>query len=163
MLVFEVGGKQKLPPNAPYTPRQLNPPPLTASADVVARGSQLYEQNCSVCHGANATQQRSSFPNLTVTPFLHSQEAWDTVVLQGQRVDKGMASFSAQLQPADSAAVRAYLISRANELKNNPPPAGGFGGRGGGAGAGGAAAPARAPAPAPQNQDVHQEAAGGTR
>jgi PQQ-dependent dehydrogenase (methanol/ethanol family) len=178
MLVFEVGGKQKLPPNAPYTARTLNPPALTASADVVARGSRLYEANCSVCHGANGTQQRSSFPNLTVTPFLHSQEAWDQVVLQG-RPEKGMAAFASVMQPADSAAVRAYLVSRANELKNNPPPAGGgFGGGAGrgaggaGAGAAGAAPPAapagaapaapRAPA-APATTDVHEENAGAGR
>ena len=123
MLVFAIGGSASLPPNATYTPPALDPPPLTASADVVAQGGQLYEKNCAVCHGANATQQRSSFPNLTVTPFLHSQEAFDQVVLQGLRVEKGMGSFSKELQAQDAAAVRAYLISRANEIKNGPPAA----------------------------------------
>lgn len=154
MLVFAIGGSARLPPNAPYTPPALNPPPLTASADVVAQGGQLYEKNCAVCHGANATQQRSSFPNLTVTPFLHSQEAFDQVVLQGIRVEKGMGAFSKELQPQDAAAVRAYLISRANEIKNSPPAA-----PRGPPGAQAPPPPRAAPATTPATPDVHEEAA----
>jgi quinohemoprotein ethanol dehydrogenase len=157
MLVFRVGGDAKLPPVQPYTPRTLNPPMLAASADVVERGARAYEANCSVCHGTNATQQRSTFPNLTVTPFLHSQEVFDQVVLQG-RVNLGMPAFSAQLQPADSSAVRAYLVSRANELKNQPPAA-----ARGAPSASAAPAPAPSPSPAPSRQqgarDEHEEAA----
>jgi quinohemoprotein ethanol dehydrogenase len=151
MLVFKVGGKEKLPPTQPYTPRQLNPPPLTASADVVERGARVYEEKCSMCHGVNGTQQRSTFPNLTVTPFLHSQEAFDQVVLQGIRLSQGMPGFSEQLQPVDSSAMRAYLVSRANELKNQPP-----------APPQGRAPPPPPPVPAPRqqaSQDAHEEAA----
>jgi PQQ-dependent dehydrogenase (methanol/ethanol family) len=159
MLVFKVGGNAKLPPAAPYTPPQLNPPPVTASADVIAHGGQVYEQHCSVCHGAGAVQQRSSFPNLTLTPFLRSQEGFDQVVLKGVKLERGMGNFSDRLTPQDSFAVREYIVSRANEVKNRPPAAGGFGAGRGGAGA---AAPAPAPAPAPSN-DIHQEAAGAAR
>jgi len=189
MLVFKVGGTATLPPKAPYTPRQLNPPPLTASADVVARGSRLYADNCSVCHGANAApgggRGGNNAPDLGTSPFIQNQAVFDSVVLQGQRLDKGMANFSDKLSAADSAAVLAYVVSRANERKSQPAPAGGFGpgGRGGpggpgapgaGPGARGGApggAPAGAPAgaarpggaataPAPANDDIHQQAAG---
>jgi PQQ-dependent dehydrogenase (methanol/ethanol family) len=146
MLVFAVGGKAKLPPNQPYTAAVLNPPASTASADVIQLGNDKYTQHCSICHGAGGTQARTSFPNLTVTPFLHSQPAFDTVVLQGMRADKGMGSFAKDLSPTDAAAVREYLISRANELKNRVPAAG-------------PAGPPRPPAPAPVSTDVHQEAA----
>ncbi len=54
MLVFAIGGKATLPPNQPYTPPALNPPPSTAAADVVSRGNELYTQYCSVCHGQTA-------------------------------------------------------------------------------------------------------------
>jgi len=174
MLVFKVGGTAVLPPKTPYTPRQLNPPPLTASADTVARGSRLYADHCSVCHGANAApgggRGGNNAPDLGTSPFIHAQAAFDTVVLQGQRVDKGMANFSDKLSAEDSAAVLAYVVSRANERKNAPPAPAGFGpGRGaGGPGAAGAPGPAPragggASAPAPQGQqpprDIHQEAA----
>jgi quinohemoprotein ethanol dehydrogenase len=120
MLVFKVGGKAVLPPNQPYTPPQLNPPALTASADVIQQGSDKYAQHCAVCHGAGGAQGRTSFPNLTVSAYLHSQEAFNQVVLAGIRVEKGMGSFDKELQPADAFAVREYLVSRAIELKNRP-------------------------------------------
>src|SRR5688572_22077184 len=85
MLVFALGGKGVLPEPEPYTPPPLNPPASAASAQVIARGGELYTQNCSVCHGANGFQARSSFPNLTVTPLLHTQEGFDSVVLPGGR------------------------------------------------------------------------------
>jgi len=117
MLVFALGGKAVLPEPAPYTPPELNPPPSTAPAEVIARGGELYSQYCSVCHGANAVMARTSFPNLTVSPMLHAQSGFDAVVLQGARADRGMGSFAKELTPEDSAAVRAYLIARANEIK----------------------------------------------
>ena len=155
MLVFKAGGSAKLPANAPYTSPQLNPPAVTASPEVIARGGQVFEQHCSVCHGAGAVQQRSSFPNLTLTPFLHSQEGFDQVVLKGAKLERGMGNFSDRMTAADSFAVREYIVSRANEVKARPPAPAGRGQ--------GAAAPAPAPAPAPATpapaRDVHEEAA----
>jgi quinohemoprotein ethanol dehydrogenase len=120
MLVFALNGKATLPEPEPYTPPQLDPPPSTATADVLTRGGELYAQHCSVCHGANGVMGRTSFPNLTVSPMLHAQAAFDAVVLQGARADRGMGSFAKELKPADSAAVREYLIARANEIKAGP-------------------------------------------
>jgi len=117
MLVFALGGKAVLPTPEPYTPPQLNPPPSTASAEVIAHGGELYSQYCSVCHGANGMQARTSFPNLAVTPLLWTQDGFNYVVLQGGRADKGMGSFGKDLKPEDAAAIREYLISRANALK----------------------------------------------
>jgi alcohol dehydrogenase (cytochrome c)/quinohemoprotein ethanol dehydrogenase len=124
LLVFAIGGTAKLPPNQEYTPPALDPPPSTASADVIAHGAEIYNHYCSVCHGQDGVQTRGTFPNLTVTPMLHSQEAFDQVVLQGIRAERGMGNFSQDLKTEDSAAVREYLISRANVLKAAaaPPP-----------------------------------------
>jgi hypothetical protein len=65
-------------------------------------------------------QARTSFPNLSVTPLLWTQEGFDHVVLQGGRADKGMGSFGKDLEPEDAVAVREYLISRANALQAAP-------------------------------------------
>jgi alcohol dehydrogenase (cytochrome c)/quinohemoprotein ethanol dehydrogenase len=142
MLVFSVGGKAALPANRPYTPLALNPPPSTAAADVISHGSEVYTKNCAICHGAGGTQARTSFPNLTVTPLLYSQPGFDQVVLEGVRANKGMGSFSKDISASDAVAVREYLISRANEIRNRPPVLPG---------------PPRQPPPA--TQDVHQDAA----
>jgi quinohemoprotein ethanol dehydrogenase len=123
MLVFKLGGAATLPPNQPYTPPPLNPPPSTASADVIKQGGEKYSQYCSVCHGQDGVQQRGTFPNLMVSGLLHSQQGFDQVVLQGQRLEKGMGNFSKDLKPEDSAAVREFLIARANLLKKQAPPA----------------------------------------
>ncbi len=155
MLVFKIGGTAVLPPNVTYTAPELNPPPSTASPEVIALGTEVYNANCAVCHGQNGVQQRSSFPNLTLSALLYSQEGFDQVVLGGARVQRGMASFADKLTAEDSAAVREYIIARANDVKNNPPAPGGFG----------APPPAARPAPAPQqaapadSDDVHEEAA----
>jgi alcohol dehydrogenase (cytochrome c)/quinohemoprotein ethanol dehydrogenase len=136
MLVFALGGKAVLPEPEPYTPPPLNPPPSTASAEVIAHGGDKYTQYCSVCHGVNGQQQRTSFPNLMITPLLWTQPGFDQVVLGGGRADKGMGNFSKDLKPEDTAAIREYLVSRANALKAGGP------GAGSGPGGGRAAAPA---------------------
>jgi PQQ-dependent dehydrogenase (methanol/ethanol family) len=117
MLVFAIGGKAVLPANAPYTPPPLDPPASTAAAAVIKTGGEKYGQYCSVCHGNDGVQTRGTFPNLTVTPLLHTQEGFDQVVLQGARLAKGMGNFAKDLTPADSIAVREYLVSRANIVK----------------------------------------------
>ena len=50
MLVFKVGGTVKLPPNAPYTARALNPPALTAPppSSRVARSSMRTTARCAM-------------------------------------------------------------------------------------------------------------------
>lgn len=123
MLVFKLGGTAVLPPTQPYTPPPLNPPPSTASADVIKLGEEKYSQFCAVCHGQDGVQQRGTFPNLMLSGLLHSQPGFDQVVLQGQRLEKGMGNFSKDLTAQDSAAVREYLIARANKLKQQPAPA----------------------------------------
>ena len=168
MLVFKVGGTVQLPAKLSYTPPVLNPPASTASADVIAKGGELYSQHCAVCHGNNGVQQRSSFPNLTLSAMLHTQEGFDQVVLKGARVQRGMANFGDKLKAEDSAAIREYIIARANEVKNAPVvpaapgaaqgrTAAGTPATGAQAGAG-AARPIATPPPAANSDDVHKQA-----
>lgn len=133
LLVFTLGGNAQLPAPQQYTERPLAPPEAVASAEVVAAGKAHYDQFCAACHGDNGQTRGALFPNLTRTPLLHSQEGFDQVVLQGVREEQGMVSFAAALSAEDSAAIRAFLVSRANELL------------------------AMAPPPASQAQDVHAE------
>ncbi len=138
MLVFALDGKGTLPEPAPYTPPPLNPPPSTASAAVIQHGAELYATNCSVCHGLNGMQARTSFPDLTVSPLLHIQQGFDYVVLQGARADRGMGSFAKELKGDDAVAVREYLVAQANlrkEGKIAPPGARPAAAAGAGAGA----------------------------
>ena len=124
MLVFGLNGKAQLPPTREYVPRALDPPAATASAEVVQAGRDKYGQYCAACHGDNGQTRGANFPDLTRTPLLHTQEGFDSIVLQGALAGKGMASFAAVLGPQDTQALRAFIVARANEMKNAPPPGG---------------------------------------
>jgi quinohemoprotein ethanol dehydrogenase len=115
LLVFALDGTAVLPEPVSFQPPQLNPPALTASAEVVAAGAEHYNQTCAICHGNGGAARGANFPNLLVSPMLHSQEGFDSIVLGGARKERGMVSFADRLQPQDTAEIRAYLISRANE------------------------------------------------
>lgn len=122
MLVFGLNGTATLPPVTPYTPPPLNPPPATASAETVTEGRAHYSKYCAACHGENGQTRGATFPNLMLSPRLVSAEAFDSIVLQGALTARGMASFSEVLSPVQSDAIRAYVIARANEVKNATPP-----------------------------------------
>ena len=122
LLVFELGGMATLPPKKDYTAPPIDPPANFGSAEVVQTGLETYGKYCAACHGDRGQTRGANFPDLTRTPLLHSQEGFDDVVLKGVRTDKGMASFANALKPQDTVALRAYLTSRSNDLKNAPPP-----------------------------------------
>ncbi len=126
LLVFALDGHANLPPPKPFTPRPLAPPPATAPAKLVQAGEERYSHFCAACHGENGQTRGSNFPDLTRTPLLYTQEGFDQVVLKGVLAERGMDSFASVLKPADTEAIRAYIIARANDLKKHPPPA--FGG-----------------------------------
>jgi PQQ-dependent dehydrogenase (methanol/ethanol family) len=116
LLVFTLGGDAVLPEPVSFAPPQLNPPAATATPEQVAAGQEVYNNTCSICHGTGGAARGANFPNLMVSPMLHSQEGFDAIVLGGARQERGMVSFASRISSDDSAAVRSYLISRANEL-----------------------------------------------
>ena len=92
----------------------MDPPAATASADVVGRGAAAYDTWCSSCHGAGAIGI-GIIPDLRRTPLLRSADAWQQVVIGGERKSRGMASFASVLSADDAQAVRAFVILRANQ------------------------------------------------
>jgi quinohemoprotein ethanol dehydrogenase len=114
LLVFKLGGTAKLPPLPPASmevPELSPPPPLTASAETVARGAQLYADNCALCHGAAA---RGGIKDLRhMAPETHKD--FLAIVIGGKRAANGMASFADVLKPEEAEAIHGYLIARANE------------------------------------------------
>ena len=115
VLVFKVGGTATLPALAPEQQLVLNPPPATADAATVAAGRGLFAQYCGVCHGENAVGG-GVVPDLRASTFLGNDFFYE-IVLNGAMKDAGMAPFKAVLDQKDAAAIRAYLIQRANEDK----------------------------------------------
>jgi mono/diheme cytochrome c family protein len=111
MLAFKLGASATLPP---VPARQIpTPPPLTASAETVARGEFVYGQHCFICHGLGAVSG-GSIPDLRMmTPETHAQ--FEAIVLDGIRAPLGMVSFADLVTADDARAIHAYLIKRAND------------------------------------------------
>ncbi|WP_423415690.1 PQQ-dependent dehydrogenase, methanol/ethanol family [Hyphomicrobium sp. B1] len=116
LMVFKVGGTAKLPPLPPESKFVLNPPPETASPETVAKGEALFDQFCAVCHGGGVVSGRVN-PDLRASRFL-KDDAWFDILLKGGLQNAGMASFAKVLNHDDAAAIRAYVIHRANVDKD---------------------------------------------
>jgi len=115
LLVFKLGGEESIPDLPAFTQRPIAPPEQFASADVISAGGRAFEANCATCHAHGVGRGRSSFPDLRRTPALHSKELFDNIVLGGQLSANGMASFSEYIDAGDTEAIRAYIVSLAEE------------------------------------------------
>jgi alcohol dehydrogenase (cytochrome c)/quinohemoprotein ethanol dehydrogenase len=112
LLVFKLGGTAQLPAPPPVDSPPLDPPPSTASAEIVAQGQGVYARYCGTCHG-DAAVSGGLVPDLRFSPMLAS-DAWFQVVLGGALKDNGMASFAGVLTREEASAARDYVISLAN-------------------------------------------------
>jgi quinohemoprotein ethanol dehydrogenase len=115
LFVFKLGGKQTMPELKKRIVAAPNPPPQTASAEDIQAGAPLFGLNCAVCHGLGAYSGHA-LPDLRhLTPEKHEQ--FQSIVY-GARGHLGMPPFGGRLEPADIEKIRAYLIKRAHDLKN---------------------------------------------
>lgn len=114
LLVFALGGK------APYKVERAKPAPAVVvnmkwPDATVARGAQIYETTCAVCHGGGA-KSSGVLPDLRRSQVLADQKLWQQVVHDGLLKQNGMAAFSKWLSPDDVEAVRSYVAGRADVL-----------------------------------------------
>ena len=115
LMVFKLGGTVKAPE---HKAAEMPPVDLTGvtSAGDVKNGAAVYNRNCFMCHGAQVSG--SWHPDLKRSQMLRAEEDWRSVVIDGARSSRGMASFARFLTPADAEDVRAYVLSVARQ----PPP-----------------------------------------
>ena len=116
MLAFRLGGTASLGPvPAALAQPVLNPPASKADAQTIAHGKVVFSRYCGVCHG-DAAVSGGLVPDLRASAYLGSDE-WFDIVLGGKLKAGGMASFAGALTRDDVAAIREYVIARANEDK----------------------------------------------
>ena len=113
MLTFKLGGKATLPPAPDVKPPVLTPPRATANTDVLKKGEELYQRYCGACHGDVAVSG-GVLPDLRYSGTLGNDQ-WFKIVLGGMLQSYGMVSFSKELSRKDAAAIREYVIFRANQ------------------------------------------------
>ena len=120
MLAFKLDGKAKLE-IAPPSERAIPKPPVqSATAEDIKAGDVGWAMfDCATCHGGHAMALgkfagKGAIPDLRYSPLLHSQAAFDSVVLQGGRVDLGMISFGDRgMTPEQAGQIRAFVIEQA--------------------------------------------------
>jgi len=113
MLAFKLGGKASLPAAPEVEPAVLGPPISTASAATVKKGEAIYQRFCGGCHGDVAVSG-GVLPDLRYSGALGGDQ-WFQIVLGGKLEPYGMVNFSKVLSRQDAAAVREYVIFRANQ------------------------------------------------
>jgi alcohol dehydrogenase (cytochrome c)/quinohemoprotein ethanol dehydrogenase len=89
---------------------------MTASKDVVAKGSYTFGRYCGVCHG-DAAVGGGVVPDLRHSAALGSTETWQAIVRDGALKNQGMIGWGKYLSGDEIDAVRHYVISRAHEDK----------------------------------------------
>jgi alcohol dehydrogenase (cytochrome c)/quinohemoprotein ethanol dehydrogenase len=123
MIVFKLEGKGTLPPLPAEEQEALNPPRSTADAITVHRGNELYQRYCSTCHGDVAVSG-GVLPDLRYSSAL-TNDQWFQIVLGGLLQPNGMVSFAKEISRGDAAAIRGYVIFRANQSLAESKSAGG--------------------------------------
>ncbi len=112
IIVLKIGGPVPPLPAPRVDPPLPDPPPRVGSAAQIANGELIYNRFCSRCHVFGI----SILPDLRrLSPATHG--LFDAIVLGGAYAPKGMAKFDDVLSPADVAALHAYVIDRAWQLK----------------------------------------------
>ena len=113
VLAFKLGGASGLPALPEVETPRLNPPPSTASAAEIRRGEQVFQRFCSGCHGDVAVSG-GVLPDLRYSEFLKN-DRWFSIVRDGMLQSQGMVGFGKEVSQEDAAAIRSYVIYRANE------------------------------------------------
>lgn len=116
VLVFKLKGGASLPAAEPIANPPANPPVERFPAAQVAHGQQVYETNCSVCHGP-AGISSGVLPDLRRSGALADKTAWNGIVIGGALKDRGMVSFAKWIGADDAEAVRAYIGGHARKLQ----------------------------------------------
>jgi len=108
VIVLKLGGKAVPLPPPRVEPPIPAPPPVEISAAVAKRGEALFGQFCVFCHGAGGGAI-SAYPDLARMP-LDVHQRFRGIVLGGELVTAGMASFADVLTEADADAIHGYLM-----------------------------------------------------
>lgn len=110
IIAFKLGGAAPvLPPQVSAREPIPEPPPQTASADVVAQGAGLFARNCAICHANSDTGLTPDLRRLSA----ETHEAFLGIVLYGGRRFRGMPQFDDVLNEEQANAIHAYLIDLA--------------------------------------------------
>jgi quinohemoprotein ethanol dehydrogenase len=113
ILTFALNGDATLKPT-PFGHKEPPVPSITAKQNpqAVHLGALLFNNHCFLCHGLNAVA--GPLPDLRYASK-QTLDSFASIVLGGARASDGMPSFKKVLTAKEVEAIRAYIISRAQE------------------------------------------------
>jgi alcohol dehydrogenase (cytochrome c)/quinohemoprotein ethanol dehydrogenase len=113
IMSFKIGGDTELPA-APAMQVAAPPPANFGSEAQIGAGASLYMRYCSSCHGVGAISG-GVVADVRQSAMTSSAATFQSVVLEGALLDKGMASFAEVLSDNDAEAIRAFIVFQANQ------------------------------------------------
>ena len=114
VLAFKLGATGSLPDKPELITSTVPQSDPFGSEAQVAAGKVHYNQNCGGCHG-NEVHGNNLLPDLRYSPYTATAEAWNSVVIGGALVDRGMISFDARIDAEAAELIRAYVVSQAHQ------------------------------------------------
>jgi quinohemoprotein ethanol dehydrogenase len=118
VMVFKLGATGELPTVidedfvAPVLPELLD-----VSEEVIAKGSSAYANACVTCHGDQAFSS-GLIPNLRYSAITKNADLWQKVIREGMFAERGMPNFGTILDAETTEAIRAFVISEANSVRD---------------------------------------------
>src|SRR6185312_7697998 len=109
LLVFKLGATAKAPAFVLPAQPTIDLSHISTSGDP-KHGYVVFNNNCQVCHGANATG--SWLPDLKRSPLITTPADFNSVVMDGVKAHNGMVSFSRFLKPQDVEDIRSFLVGQ---------------------------------------------------
>ena len=108
LLAFKLGGSVALPELQVAFLEIPEPPDIETQPDQVAAGELLFHRYCSVCHGPGLSGSGALADLRYSTAATH--RIWNSIVLDGAFIEKGMPRFDNVLSVEDGNALQAYVI-----------------------------------------------------
>lgn len=120
VLVFKLGGTEKLPSFLPGEVAPLATTTESFSTEQIDAGRLLYTQQCYRCHGAGAASV-GVLPDLRRSAAIANRDAWRAILVDGALESRGMISFRKWLGDQQVEDIRAYVAHRAKLARQQQP------------------------------------------
>jgi quinohemoprotein ethanol dehydrogenase len=115
LLAFTLRADAVMPVPARELRTLPDQPELDATPATIAAGGEIYDRQCKGCHGKDAVARVGGSPADLRYADAATHAAWHGIVIGGAQRASGMPGFG--LTVDESEAVRAYVLSRAGEIR----------------------------------------------
>ncbi|MGV3593139.1 MAG: PQQ-dependent dehydrogenase, methanol/ethanol family [Gammaproteobacteria bacterium] len=110
LWTFVLGGDSNIVPVSGQPLPELTAIPYDDSADVQARGADLYGQRCAICHGRNVAGGGALADLRYAAPATY--EIFHDIVRNGAYTGLGMPNLGAFLDETEAEAIKQYILGR---------------------------------------------------